>query len=200
MFQNVPSVIPTSSTRMNEDVVVHDWSCSYYMNDEKRWVSGRLSLTLSGVRFSPAPLASTGPAPLFLPLCRVTQMSVEWWCLLYSALTLQERDGPKHWFCSLKPSIGSAHLVLRHFWSERATPTAFSSASQAPPTQGQRLVAMMSDAQHRLAHTGRLLGQQGEQFHHITQDMDKMESHLGVADRYLLPLNGPITRVLHSSS
>ncbi|XP_062850648.1 synaptosomal-associated protein 47 [Trichomycterus rosablanca] len=172
---------------MNRDAPVHSWSCSYYINSEKRWVTGRLSLTLSAVRFSPS--LTTESTTLLLPLSRITHISTESSCLVFSAVTLQERDGPKHWFCSLKPSAGAVHHVLQHFWRETLVLSTFS--LHAPLTKGQRLISMVSDAQHRLSHTGQALGQQGEQFNHMVQDLDRVESDLGVADKLLCELESP---------
>ncbi|TTB70976.1 Synaptosomal-associated protein 47 [Bagarius yarrelli] len=162
------------------DAPVHSWSCSYYVNSAKRWVSGRLTLTASAVRFSPSSGGEVG-AVLLLPLSRVTHINTESSCFIFSAVTLQERDTLKHWFSSLKPSAGAVFHVLQHFWRE--TLAQHTHSTHTPLSRGQRLISMVSDTQHTLAHTGRALSQQGEQFQHMIHQLDKMESDLGVADK-----------------
>lgn len=164
---------------MDGEPLVHSWSCSYYVNGDKRWVSGRLTLTPSAVRFGPSSCGSGGA--LLLPLSRVTHIDTESSSFIFSAMTLQERDAHKHWFSSLKPSAGAVFHVLRHFWRE--TPAPHTHSARAPLSRGQRLIGMASDAQQALSHTGRALSQQGEQFHHMVHQLDKMESDLGVADK-----------------
>ncbi|XP_053351520.1 synaptosomal-associated protein 47 [Clarias gariepinus] len=171
---------------MDGEPPVHSWLCSYYLNSEKRWTSGRLTLTPSAVRFSPG---GDGGALLLLPLSRVTHVSTESSCFIFSAVTLQERDAQKHWFSSLKPSAGAVFHVLQHFWRE--TLAMHTHAAHTPLSRGQRLISMVSDAQHTLSHTGRALSQQGEQFHHMIHQLDKMESDLGVADKLLSELESP---------
>ncbi|KAK2859986.1 hypothetical protein Q7C36_004152 [Tachysurus vachellii] len=170
------------------DAPVHNWPCSYYVNGDKRWVSGRLSLTSSAVRFSPSAGRDSG-AVLLLPLSRVTHINTESSCFIFSAVTLQERDGQKHWFSSLKPSAGAVFHVLQHFWKE--TLALHTHSTHTPLSRGQRLISMVSDSQHTLSHTGQVLSQQGEQFHHMIHQLDKMESDLGVADRLLSELESP---------
>ncbi|KAI5619437.1 synaptosomal-associated protein 47, partial [Silurus asotus] len=172
---------------------VHSWSCSYYVDGDKRWVSGRLTLTQRAVHFSSSSSSSGGGARgafLLLPLSRVTHINTESSCFIFSAVTLQERNAPhKHWFSSLKPSAGAVFHVLQHFWKETLVPHTHS--SHTPLSRGQRLIGMVSDTQHTLSHTGRALSQQGEQFHHMINQLEKMESDLGVADKLLWELESP---------
>ncbi|XP_058250398.1 synaptosomal-associated protein 47 [Hemibagrus wyckioides] len=170
------------------DPPVHSWPCSYYVNGDKRWVSGRLTLTPSAVRFGPSS-GGDGGSVLLLPLSRVTHINTESSCFIFSAVTLQERDAHKHWFSSLKPSAGAVFHVLQHFWRE--TLALHTHSTHAPLSRGQRLISMVTDAQHTLSHTGRALSQQGEQFHHMIHQLDKMESDLGVADKLLSELESP---------
>lgn len=165
---------------MDGEAPVHSWPCSYYVNGDKRWVSGRLTLTPSAVRFSSSS-PGDGGAALLLPLSRVTHINTESSCFIFSAVTLQERDAHKHWFSSLKPSAGAVYHVLQHFWRE--TLALHTHSTHTPLSRGQRLISMVSGAQHTLSHTGRALSQQGEQFHHMIHQLDKMESDLGVADK-----------------
>lgn len=170
------------------DAPVHSWLCSYYVSGAKRWVSGRLTLTASAVRFSPSSSGDVG-AVLLLPLSRVTHIHTESSCFIFSAVTLQERDALKHWFSSLKPSAGAVFHVLQHFWRE--TLALHTHSTHTPLSRGQRLISMVNDTQHTLTHTGRALSQQGEQFHHMIHQLDKMESDLGVADKLLSELESP---------
>lgn len=171
---------------MDGEALVHSWPCSYYVNGDKRWVSGRLTLTPSAVRFSSSSGVTGG---LLLPLSRVTHINTESSCFIFSAVTLQERDAHKHWFSSLKPSASAVFHVLQHFWRESLAVRTHS--THTPLSRGQRLISMVSDAQHTLTHTGRALSQQGEQFHHMIHQIDKMESDLGVADKLLSELESP---------
>ncbi|KAI5104605.1 synaptosomal-associated protein 47, partial [Silurus meridionalis] len=177
---------------MDGEVPVHSWSCSYYVDGDKRWVSGRLTLTPRAVHFSSSSSSSGGGAGgpfLLLPLSRVTHINTESSCFIFSAVTLQERDAHKHWFSSLKPSAAAVFHVLQHFWRETLVPPTHS--SHTPLSRGQRLISMVSDTQHTLSHTGRALSQQGEQFHHMIHQLEKMESDLGVADKLLWELESP---------
>ncbi|MCJ8731118.1 hypothetical protein PDJAM_G00195710 [Pangasius djambal] len=173
---------------MDGEALVHSWPCSYYVNGDKRWVSGRLTLTPSAVRFSSS-AGGDGGAVLLLPLSRVTHINTESSCFIFSAVTLQERDAHKHWFSSLKPSAAAVFHVLQHFWRESLA--LHTHSTHTPLSRGQRLISMVSDAQHTLSHTGRALSQQGEQFHHMIHQLDKMESDLGVADKLLSELESP---------
>lgn len=165
--------------RMSRDAPIHSWSGSYYVSGEKRWVSGRLSLSRTAVCFT---AEQSQDALASFPLSRIMEIKMESSSFIFSALTILEQGNVKHWFGSLRPSRAAVFHVLEHFWRERLLSP---SDAQAPPqlSKGQELISLMSGAQRRLADTGKVLNHQGEQFSSMMQGLDKMESDLGVADK-----------------
>ncbi|KAG9274755.1 synaptosomal-associated protein 47 [Astyanax mexicanus] len=182
---------------MSRDTPIHSWSGSYYVNGEKRWVSGQLTLTRTAVRFTAEPSGGTGGgagvggvALASFPLSRIVEIKMESSSFIFSALTVLEHGNVKHWFGSLRPCRAAVYHVLEHFWRERLL-----SPGDAPPpaplSKGQELIGLVSGAQRRLADTGRVLDHQGEQFDNMMQGLDKIESDLGVADKLLSELESP---------
>ncbi|XP_072543177.1 synaptosomal-associated protein 47 [Salminus brasiliensis] len=172
---------------MSRDTPIHSWSGSYYVNGEKRWVSGKLSLTRTTVRFTSE---QSRDALASFPLSRIVEIKMESSSFIFSALTVLEQGNVKHWFGSLRPCRAAVYHVLEHFWRERLLSPSEAQA-QAPLSKGQELISLVSGAQRRLADTGKVLNHQGEQFDNMMQGLDKIESDLGVADKLLSELESP---------
>ncbi|XP_066537103.1 synaptosomal-associated protein 47 [Hoplias malabaricus] len=170
---------------MSRESSIHSWPGSYYVNSEKRWVNGELSLSRTTLRFT----SQTQETLASFPLSHISQIKMESSSFIFSALTLLEQGGVKHWFGSLRPCRAAVFHVLEHFWRE--TLLSPSSETQAPLSKGQELISLVSGAQRRLADTGKVLNHQGEQFDNMMQGLDKMESELSVADKLLSELESP---------
>ncbi|XP_017542413.1 synaptosomal-associated protein 47 [Pygocentrus nattereri] len=172
---------------MSQDAPIHSWPGSYYVNGEKRWVSGTLSLTRKAVRFTSE---QSRDALASFPLSRIVELKMESSSFIFSALTVLEQGNVKHWFGSLRPCRAAVFHVLEHFWRERLLSPSEAQA-QAPLSKGQELISLVTGAQRRLADTGKVLNHQGEQFDNMMQGLDKIESDLGVADKLLSELESP---------
>ncbi|KAG5842153.1 hypothetical protein ANANG_G00174630 [Anguilla anguilla] len=173
---------------MNRDIPIHSWPGSYYINSEKRWVSGTLSLTRTTLRFTP----DQGEGSLAsLRLSRIMEIKMESSSFIFSTLTVLEEGNIKHWFGSLRPNRVVVYNVLEHFWRERLLSPNGAQASETKPGKGRELIGLVAGAQRRLEDAGKVLSHQGEQFDNIMQGLDKIESDLGVADKLLLELESP---------
>ncbi|XP_029971201.1 synaptosomal-associated protein 47 [Salarias fasciatus] len=170
---------------------IHSWSSSYYVGGERRWQSGVLSLSRTALRFV-SRQARAGEEQeevlLSLHLSRIVEIKMETSSFIFGTLTVLEEGNLKHWFGSLKPNRVVVYTVLEHFWRERLLPPG---AGRTAPSRGRELIGLVAGAQRQLEDTGRVLSQQGEQFSSMLQDLDKMESDLGVADRLLSELESP---------
>ncbi|XP_036375216.1 synaptosomal-associated protein 47 isoform X2 [Megalops cyprinoides] len=173
---------------MNRDIPIHSWPGSYYVNSEKRWVSGTLSLTRTTVRFTPD--RGEGSLASFR-LSRIVEIKMESSSFIFSTLTVLEEGNVKHWFGSLRPNRVVVYNVLEHFWRERLLSPTGAQAAEAKPGKGKELIGLVAGAQRRLEDTGKVLSHQGEQFDNIMQGLDKIESDLGVADKLLSELESP---------
>lgn len=174
---------------MSRDVPIHSWPGSYYINSEKRWENGTLSLTRTMVRFvsnqSKESLAS-------FRLSRIMEIKMESSSFIFSTLTVLEEGNVKHWFGSLKPNRVVVYNVLEHFWRERLlSPTSEARGAECQPSKGRELINLVAGAQRRLEDTGRVLSHQGEQFDSMMQGLEKIDSDLGVADKLLSELESP---------
>ncbi|KAK9979883.1 hypothetical protein ABG768_013291 [Culter alburnus] len=173
---------------MSQEVSIHSWPGSYYINSEKRWASGILSLTRTTLCFTSEQkhenLAS-------LRLSRIMEIKMEASSLIFSALTVLEQGNIKHWFGSLRPCRIAVYHVLEHFWRERLLSPTEPHGVEAPLSKGQELISLISGAQRRLEDTGKVLNHQGEQFDNMIQGLDKIESDLNVADKLLSELECP---------
>ncbi|XP_016525209.1 synaptosomal-associated protein 47 isoform X2 [Poecilia formosa] len=174
---------------MSRDAPIHTWPGSYYINSEKRWESGTLSLTRTMVRFissqSKECLAS-------FRLSSVMEMKMESSSFIFSTLTVLEEGNIKHWFGSLKPNRVVVFNVLEHFWRERLlSPTSEARGAEGQPSKGRELITLVAGAQRRLEDTGKVLSHQGEQFDNMMQGLEKIDSDLGVADKLLSELESP---------
>uniref|UniRef100_A0ABI7YNS7 Synaptosomal-associated protein 47 n=1 Tax=Felis catus TaxID=9685 RepID=A0ABI7YNS7_FELCA len=170
---------------MSREVCVHTWPCSYYLELDKRWVPGKLSLTSCSLKFAGDEAQET---LVSFPLSGITAIKKEASHFVFSSITVLEKDNRKHWFSSLQPSRNAAFSVIEHFWRELllSQPEA-----PLPATKGKELTGLMACSQKRLEDTARVLHHQGEQLDSITRGLDKMESDLDVADRLLTELESP---------
>ncbi|NXS86613.1 SNP47 protein, partial [Erpornis zantholeuca] len=170
---------------MNEDIRIHSWPCSYYLDTSKQWISGKLSLTPTSIRFT-----ADGSGELLVDsrLSGISEIKKESSHLIFSSLTVREKD-TKHWFSSLHPNRNVVFNVLEHFWREQL----FSGAGAPPsdPGKGRELVGMLEGSQKRLEDTAKVLHCQGEQFDNIMRGLHKIEGDMDVADRLLTELESP---------
>lgn len=163
---------------MSREICVHSWPCCYYLEPEKRWVPGKLSLTSHSLRFV---TDKTGEAVVSFPLSGVTEIKKEASHFVFSSITILEKDHLKHWFSSLQPSRNAVFSIIEHFWRELLLSP---SEAPLPVTKGKQLTGLMACSQKSLEETARVLHHQGEQLDSISRGLDKMESDLDVADRY----------------
>ncbi|XP_047393538.1 synaptosomal-associated protein 47 [Sciurus carolinensis] len=175
---------------MSADVCLYSWPCSYYLDLEKRWVPGKLSLRPRSLQFT---TERAGAALVGVPLCSVVAIRKEATHLIFSAITVLERSRRKHWFSSLQPSRNAVFSVIEHFWRELllAQPGAAAEQTPSPSTKGQELTGLMASSQRRLEDAAKALHHQGEQLESVMQGLQKMESDLDVADRLLTELESP---------
>ncbi|XP_056276866.1 synaptosomal-associated protein 47 isoform X2 [Pseudoliparis swirei] len=174
---------------MSRDVPIHSWSGSYYINRDKRWENGTLSLTRTAVHFvsnqSKESLAN-------FRLSRIMEIKMESSSFIFSTLTVLEEGNVKHWFGSLKPNRVVVYNVLEHFWRERLlSPSSEARGAECPPSKGRELIHLVAGSEKRLEDTGRVLSHQGEQFNNMMQGLETIDSDLGVADKLLLELESP---------
>ncbi|KAM8838259.1 synaptosomal-associated protein 47 [Synchiropus picturatus] len=174
---------------MSGDAVIHRWPGSYYVNAEKRWEDGTLSLSRSTVRFVSS---RSKESLLSFRLSCVVEMKLESSSFIFSTLTLLEEGNTKHWFGSLKPNRVVVFNVLEHFWRERLlSPGPGAPGTEGQPSKGRELIGLVAGAQRRLEDTGRVLSHQGEQFDEMMKGLEKMDSDLGLADKLLSELESP---------
>ncbi|NP_001095790.1 synaptosomal-associated protein 47 [Bos taurus] len=175
---------------MSGDTCVQTWPCSYYLELEKRWVPGRLSLTSLSLKFM---TDKTRETLVSFPLSSIIEIKKEASHFIFSSITILERDHSKHWFSSLQPSRNAVFSVIEHFWRELllSESGAAAEAASSSMTKGKELTCLMACTQKRLEDTARVLHHQGEQLDGISRGLDKMESDLDVADRLLTELESP---------
>nr|XP_006129842.1 synaptosomal-associated protein 47 isoform X2 [Pelodiscus sinensis]XP_014432360.1 synaptosomal-associated protein 47 isoform X2 [Pelodiscus sinensis]XP_014432361.1 synaptosomal-associated protein 47 isoform X2 [Pelodiscus sinensis]XP_025043865.1 synaptosomal-associated protein 47 isoform X2 [Pelodiscus sinensis] len=174
------------SKLMNEDICIHAWPCSYYLDPEKRWVYGRLSLTPLAVRFT---ADKTGELLVHFHLSSICEIKKESSSFIFSSLTILEKENTKHWFSSLQPNRNVVFNILEHFWREQLLARPGAGAPQT--TKGKELTGLLSASQKRLEDTAKVLHYQGEQFGNIMSGLTKIDSDLDVADRLLTELESP---------
>ncbi|XP_061549665.1 synaptosomal-associated protein 47 [Phycodurus eques] len=177
---------------MSRDAPIHIWPGSYYLTSDKRWQNGTLSLSRTAVLFVSNQTKETLAS---FRLSRITEIKMESSSFIFSTLTVLEEGNVKHWFGSLKPNRVVVYNVMEHFWRERLlSPTDSEAKGGAPGSErskGRELINLVAGAQRRLEDTGRVLSHQGEQFDSMMQDLEKMDSDLGVADKLLSELESP---------
>lgn len=170
---------------MSSDVRVHCWPCSYYLNLEKQWVPGKLTLTPRSLKFS---ADRTEEVLVGLPLSSITEIRKESSLFIFSAITVLEKGQAKHWFSSLRPSRNVVFNIIEHFWRELLLSQPGTAASTASPmTRGQELLGLIASSQRRMEDTSKVLHHQGEQLDSVMRGLEKMESDLDVADRWANP-------------
>ncbi|XP_062385649.1 synaptosomal-associated protein 47 [Sardina pilchardus] len=173
---------------MSRDSSIHSWPGSYYINSEKRWVSGTLSLSRTTLRFT---TEQSKDSLASVRLSRIMEIKMESSSFIFSTLTVLEEGNIKHWFGSLRPNRVVVYNVLEHFWRERLLSPSESRGAEAPLSKGRELINLVSGAQRRLEDAGKVLNHQGEQFDNVMQDLGKIDSNLGVADKLLSELESP---------
>lgn len=174
---------------MSSDVRVHSWPCTYYLNLEKQWVPGKLTLTPRSLKFS---ADRTEEVLVGLPLSSITEIRKESSLFIFSAITVLEKGQVKHWFSSLRPSRNVVFNIIEHFWRELLLSQPGTAANTASPmTRGQELLGLMASSQRRMEDTSKVLHHQGEQLDSVMRGLEKMESDLDVADRLLTELESP---------
>lgn len=175
---------------MSRDICVHTWPCSYYLELEKRWIPGKLSLTSLSLKFM---TGKTGDTLVNFPLSSIIEIKKEASQFIFSSLTILEKDHVKHWFSSLQPGRNVVFHVIEHFWRELllSQPGAAMEASSSHVTKGQALTGLMACSQKRLEDAATVLHHQGEQLDSIASGLDKIECDLDVADRLLTELESP---------
>lgn len=166
--------------KMSRDSSIHSWPGSYYINSEKRWVSGTLSLSRTTLRFT---TEQSKDSLASLRLSRIIEIKMESSSFIFSTLTVLEEGNIKHWFGSLRPNRVVVYNVLEHFWRERLLSPTKSHGAEAPLSKGRELISLVSGAQRRLEDAGKVLNHQGEQFDNVMQDLEKIDSNLDVADK-----------------
>ncbi|XP_070989309.1 synaptosomal-associated protein 47-like isoform X3 [Oncorhynchus clarkii lewisi] len=176
-------------TSPNRDIPIHSWPGSYYINSEKRWEAGTLSLTRTILRFTSH---QSKENLVGFRLTRIMEIKMESSSFIFSTLTVLEQGNLKHWFGSLRPNRLVVYNVLEHFWRERLlSPSTEVQGAEAQPTKGRELINLVAGAQRRLEDTGNVLHHQGEQFDNVMQGLNKIDSDLGVADKLLSELQSP---------
>lgn len=167
---------------MNEDIRIHSWPCSYYLDISKQWVSGRLSLTPVAIKFT---ADKTGELLVNFHLSSISEIKKESSNLIFSSLTILEKN-TKHWFSSLQPSRNVVFNILEHFWREQllSSQGAGAEAAALQSTKGKELTGLLTGSQKRLEDTAKVLHYQGEQFDNIMRGLNKIEGDMDVADRY----------------
>lgn len=175
---------------MSRDICVHTWPCSYYLELEKRWVPGKLTLTALTLKFT---ADKTGQTLVDFPLASILELKKEASHFIFSSITVLEKDHAKHWFSALQPNRNVVFSIIEHFWRELllARPATAAGPASSPPTKGKELTSLMACSQKRLEDAAKVLHHQGEQIDSIARGLDKMESDLDVADRLLTELESP---------
>ncbi|XP_006147028.1 synaptosomal-associated protein 47 isoform X1 [Tupaia chinensis] len=175
---------------MSRDICIHTWPCSYYLELEKRWVPGKLSLTPLSLKFASD---KTADVLVSFPLSSIVEIKKEASHFIFSSITILEKDHVKHWFSSLQPSRNVVFSIIEHFWRELllSQPGIAMESSSSPTSRGKELTGLMACSQKRLEDTAKVLHHQGEQLDGVMRSLDKMESDLDVADRLLTELESP---------
>ncbi|XP_063088898.1 synaptosomal-associated protein 47 isoform X2 [Cavia porcellus] len=175
---------------MSGDVCIHSWSCSYYLDLEKRWVPGRLALMPCTLKFT---ADGVGAVLVSLHLSSIVAIKKEASHFIFSAITILEQGHHKYWFSSLRPSRNAVFNVMEHFWRELllSQQGAVAEATSPALSRGQELTRLMAHSQRRLEDTARVLYHQGEKLEGVMKGLEKMESDLDVADRLLTELESP---------
>ncbi|KAM9308739.1 synaptosomal-associated protein 47 [Gastrophryne carolinensis] len=172
---------------MNKDTAVKAWPCSYYLSSDRLWVSGRLWLTPTHLRFR------ADNAEDFLVsfhLSSINEIKKESSSFIFSSITVLEKDNAKHWFSSLQPNRSVVFTVLEHFWREQLL-SPRGEQDNGTTSKGKELIHLVTSSQRRLEDTTRVIHHQGEQFDNIMRGLNKIEGDMAVTDRMLSVLEAP---------
>ncbi|NP_001091220.1 synaptosome associated protein 47kDa L homeolog [Xenopus laevis] len=173
---------------MSSDVCVQNWSCSYYLTSEKRWIPGRLSLTPSRLKFK-----ADGAHEFLVSfhLSSINEIKKESSSYIFSSITVLEKDQAKHWFSSLQPNRNVAFNVIQHFWREQLLTPQGSHTASSKTSQGGEFVNRVTASQSHMEESTNALLHQGEQFDNIRKGLDKIEADMATTDRLLSVLESP---------
>ncbi|XP_058688767.1 synaptosomal-associated protein 47 [Poecile atricapillus] len=171
---------------MSEDIRIHSWPCSYYLDSSKQWIPGKLSLTPVSIRFT---ADKNGELLVDFRLSGISEIKKEFSHFVFSSLTILEKSS-KHWFSSLHPNRNVVFNILEHFWREQLLSEAGAGAA-LEYGKGKELTGMLEGSQKRLQDTAQVLHSQGEQFDSIMRGLHKIEGDMDVADRLLTELESP---------
>lgn len=148
---------------------VHSWSCSYYLDLEKQWVSGKLTLTPHSLKFI---VEKTEEVLVGLPLSSIIEIRKESSLFIFGAITVLEKGQTKHWFSSLQPSRNVVFNVIEHFWRELLLSQPGTAANiPSHVTRGQELIGLMANSQKRMEDTAKDLQQQSEQLDSVLKGL-----------------------------
>ncbi|NWV62951.1 SNP47 protein, partial [Malurus elegans] len=173
---------------MNEDIRIHSWPCSYYLDTSKQWIPGKLCLTPVSIKFK---ADRSGELLVDFQLSGISEIKKESSHLIFSSLTVLE-SGTKHWFSSLHPNRNVVFNILEHFWREQLLSSQEGAVGAAPESgKGRELAGMLVGSQKSLEDTAKVLHSQGEQFDNILRGLHKIEGDMDVADRLLTELESP---------
>ncbi|KAM8967399.1 synaptosomal-associated protein 47 [Pelodytes ibericus] len=173
---------------MNKDVCVQSWPCSYFLNHERRWVPGRLSLSPTQLRFR---TENSNDYLVSFHLSSICEIKKESSSYIFSSITVLEKDQAKHWFSSLQPNRTVVFNVLEHFWRELLLSPQRPADASSETSKGQELIHIVTGSQKRMEDTSRVLHHQGKQFENIMKDLNKIEGDMATADRMLSVLESP---------
>eukprot|EP00061_Rhincodon_typus_P016254 g44365.t1 len=171
---------------MNKNLCIHSWPGSYYLDSEKRWVYGKLSLTPGQLAFTSD---KEGLTLTSFKLSAITSIKKEASSFIFSSLTVLVNGNEKHWFSSLQPNRTVVFNVIEHFWQAQLLSSEGVEVEASPDrtSKGKQLIHLASSSHQRLEDTAKVLLHQGEQFDRIMKGLDKIESDMDVANRYLGP-------------
>ncbi|XP_052050100.1 synaptosomal-associated protein 47 [Apodemus sylvaticus] len=173
---------------MSSNMRIHSWPCSYYLDLEKQWVPGKLTLTPQSLKFT---VDQTEEVLVGLPLSSITEIKKETSLFIFGAITILEKGQTKHWFSSLQPNRNVVFNIIEHFWRELLLSQAVASPDTSPTVVGQELIGLMECSQRRMEDTAKVLQDQTDQLDSVLKGLEKMESDLDVADRLLTELETP---------
>uniref|UniRef100_A0A803JF32 Synaptosomal-associated protein 47 n=1 Tax=Xenopus tropicalis TaxID=8364 RepID=A0A803JF32_XENTR len=174
--------------QMSTDVCVQNWSCSYYLPSERRWIPGRLSLTPSHLRFT---AEGANEFLVSFHLSSISEIKKESSSYIFSSITVLEEGQSKHWFGSLQPNRNVVFNVLEHFWREQLLSPQASRTVASKLSKGGELMNMVTTSQRHMEKTSNVLYEQGEQFDNIRKGLDKIEADMATTDRLLSVLESP---------
>ncbi|XP_053569710.1 synaptosomal-associated protein 47 [Bombina bombina] len=173
---------------MSKDGSVKSWPCSYFLTNEKRWISGRLSLTPKHLRFT---ADNTNDSLVSFHLSSINEIKKESSSFIFSSITVLEGDNVKHWFSSLLPNRNVVFTVLEHFWREQLLSPQGPEAVPSKTSKGKELIKVVSGSEKRMEETAKVLHHQGEQFGNIMRGINKIEGDMSTTDRMLSILESP---------